>query len=89
MDVIPPGWVDLGATGLLALVFLFVILGWLVPKRVLDRALAERDETIRMQRETIERLTNATQNLAVPAHTASVALRSIASQAESSKGGDE
>lgn len=95
MDLLPTGWESLGAKGLVAIFVVMVLLGWLVPKRQLDReiaaknaALEEAHETIAVQRETIERLTKATQNLAVPANTAAMALRSIAKSAEA-KGGDE
>lgn len=88
MELLPPGWEDLGAKGLVVLFVLMIFLGWLIPKRWHERAMADKDETIRVQRETIEKLTTATQNLTVPAHTAATALRSIAREAES-KAGDE
>ncbi len=95
MEVLPLGWEDLGAKGLVVLFVLMVLLGWLIPKRQHDRAMGDKDRTIAFQRDTIEkqadtigRLTTATHNLAVPAHTAATALRSIAREAEK-KAGDE
>lgn len=95
MDLLPPGWEDLGAKGLVTLGVLMIALGWLIPKRWHDRAMKDKDDTIAFQRETIKeqdsiiaRLTTATQNLTVPAHTAATALRSIAREAEK-KAGDE
>lgn len=95
MDLLPAGWESLGAKGLVAIFVVMVLLGWLIPKRQLDRELAaksaalhEANETIAVQRETIERLTNATQSLAVSANTSAMALRSISKSAEP-KGGDE
>lgn len=89
MDVLPPGWEDLSAKGLVALFVVMVLLGWLIPKRWHERAMREKDETIAFQRDAIEKLTSATQNLAVPAHTSATALRQIAKAADASKGGDE
>ncbi len=95
MEVLPLGWEDLGAKGLVVLFVLMIFLGWLIPKRQHDREMRDKDATIEFQRGTIEkqtdtigRLTTATQNLAVPAHTAATALRSIAREAEK-KVGDE
>lgn len=96
MDVLPPGWEDLTAKAIVGLGVLMIFLGWLIPKRTHERemrdkdaAIADRDETISFQRETIDRLTTATQNLAVPAHTAATALRHISKAAEAAQGGDE
>jgi hypothetical protein len=86
MDL-PPGWQDLSAQGLVALFVLMVFLGWLIPKRLQDKRDAEKDATIAFQRETIEKLTGAVQDLTVTAHTGPIALRSIAKQAD--KAGDE
>lgn len=87
MDVLPPGWESLGVRGLLTLAVLMVLLGWLIPKRIQDKRDAEKDATIAFQRETIERMTTALQDLTVTAHTGPIALRSIAQQAD--KAGDE
>jgi hypothetical protein len=86
MDL-PPGWQDLSAQGLVGLFVLMVFLGWLIPKRLQDKRDAEKDATIAFQRETIEKLTGAVQDLTITAHTGPIALRSIAKQAD--KGGDE
>lgn len=87
MDVLPPGWQDLSAQGLVALFVLMVFLGWLIPKRLQDKRDAEKDATIKFQRETIEKLTAAVQDLTITAHTGPIALRSIAQHAD--KAGDE
>ena len=84
---LPPGWQDLSAQGLVGLFVLMVFLGWLIPKRLQDKRDAEKDDTIRFQRETIEKLTTAVQDLTITAHTGPIALRSIAKQAD--KAGDE
>jgi hypothetical protein len=91
VDVLPPGWEDISAKGLVALFVVMTFLGWLIPKRWHERAMRDKDETIARQRrqldealETNARLTTAVQNLTVPAHTAATALRSIAREA----GGD-
>lgn len=93
--VLPAGWEDLGAKGLVVLFVLMIFLGWMIPKRSHDREIkakddiiADKNQTIRVQRKTIEELTQATQNLAIPANTAATALRSIAKEAEK-KAGDE
>jgi hypothetical protein len=86
MDL-PPGWQDLSAQGLVGLFVLMVFLGWLIPKRLQDKRDAEKDATIAFQRETIEKLTGAVQDLTITAHTGTIALRSIAKQAD--MGGDE
>lgn len=86
MDL-PPGWQDLSAQGLVGLFVLMVFLGWLIPKRLQDKRDAEKDATIAFQRETIEKLTGAVQDLTITAHTGPIALRSIAKQAD--KAGDE
>lgn len=86
--VLPAGWEDLGAKGLVVLFVLMIFLGWLLPKRWVDKQLADKDETIRIQRETIDKLTTANQNFAVSAHTAATGLRQIAKEAEK-KAGDE
>lgn len=82
MDVLPPGWEDLTAKALLGIAFFMVFLGWLIPKRTHEREMRDKDATIAVQRETIERLTTATQNLAVSANTSAAALRSIAKEAQ-------
>ena len=89
MDVLPPGWEDLSAKGLVALFVVMTFLGWLIPKRWHERAMRDKDETIARQRrqldaalETNAKLTTAVQNLTVPAHTAATALRSIAKEAQ-------
>lgn len=89
MDVLPPGWEDLSAKGLVALFVVMVFLGWLIPKRLQDKRDAEKDATIADQRRTIERLTEATQNFAVSANTSAMALRQIAKAAEAAKDGDD
>lgn len=85
--VLPTGWENLGAKGLVAMFVVMVFLGWLIPKRLQDKRDVEKDATIRFQRETIESLTSAVQDLTITAHTGPIALRSIANQAE--KAGDE
>lgn len=98
MDILPPGWEDLTAKGIVAVAVLMVFLGWLIPKRTHDREIRERDETIARQRaqldkalETNSRLTTAVQNLTVPAHTSATALRAIAKEAGDprAKAGDD
>ena len=89
MDVLPPGWQNVSAEGLVALVVIAVLLGWLVPKRWHDRAMADKDATIEWQRKAIESLTGATTNLAVSAKTSAAALRSVARETDAPKGGDE
>lgn len=90
MDILPPGWEDLSAKGLVALFVVLIFVGWLIPKRWHERAMREKDDTIARQRdqldkalETNARLTTAVQNLTVPAHTAATALRQIAKEANS------
>lgn len=87
MEILPPGWEDIGAKGLVALFVLLVFLGWLVPRWMVRKMLADKDAQIALKDETIERLTVALQDLAITAHTGPIALRSIANQAK--KAGDE
>ena len=87
MELLPPGWEDLGAKGLVVLFVLMIFLGWLIPKRWYDRAMREKDETIAFQRESIEALTSAAQANAVSVQTAAYALHAIEKQA--TKAGDE
>jgi hypothetical protein len=89
MELLPPGWQDLSAEGVVILGVIMLMLGWLVPKRIYDRQMADKDATIQFQRETIAALTSAATNLAIPAKTAAAALRSIAREADTPKGGDE
>lgn len=84
--VLPPGWEDLGAKGLVVLFVLMIFLGWLIPKRWVDKIIRDKDETIRVQRRTIQDLTTATQDLAVGNYTAAHALHTVA---EPAKSGDE
>lgn len=93
MELLPPGWEDLGAKGLVVLFVLLIFLGWLIPKRWVDKMMREKDriidgqgETIRVQRKTIEELTAANQDFAVGNYTAAHALRSVA---KAPKAGDE
>lgn len=95
MEILPPGWEDIGAKGLVVLFVLMVFLGWLIPKRWFDRAMSDKDRVIREQAETIKTLTSANtnfaaalQDLTITAHTSQIALRSIAKRADE-KGGDE
>lgn len=44
---------DVGAGGVLVIVVLMVLAGWLVPKRTVDRLLEDRDATIAAGNETI------------------------------------
>jgi hypothetical protein len=92
--VLPTGWEDLGAKGLVVLFVLMIFLGWLIPKpwvsRLMadkDKQLASKDHQLDVKDETIDRLTRAVQDLTVTAHTGPIALRSIAREAD--KGGDE
>ena len=94
MDLLPPGWEDIGAKGLVVLFVLLIFLGWLLPKRWVDKMLAEKDkvnadqaETIRVQRKTIDELTAANQDFAVGNYTAAHALHSVAKVTP--KAGDE
>lgn len=87
MELLPPGWQDIGAQGLVVLFVLMIFLGWLLPKRWVDKAMREKDETIAFQRETIESLTSAAQANAVSVQTAAYALHAIEKQA--TKAGDE
>ena len=87
MEILPPGWQDIGAQGLVVLFVLMIFLGWLLPKRWVDRSMREKDETIAFQRQTIEALTSAAQANAVSVQTAAYALHAIEKQA--TKAGDE
>lgn len=87
MELLPPGWEDIGAKGLVVLFVLMIFLGWLIPKRWHDRAMRDKDETIAYQRETIDSLTAAAQSSAVSMQTAAHALRAVEKQAEKA-GGD-
>jgi hypothetical protein len=95
--VLPTGWEDLGAKGLVVLFVLMVFFGLMLPRRWVDKMLRTNDaswrrlvddqaETIRVQRKTIEALTAANQDFAVGNYTAAHALRSVA---RSPKAGDE
>ena len=94
MDVLPPGWQDIGAQGLVVLFVLLIFLGWMIPRStvlkqiaVLESRISDKDEQIRDLREANDRMLNALQDLTVTAHTGPIALRSIQQQAE--KAGDE
>ena len=87
MDLLPPGWQDLGAQGLVVLFVLMIFLGWLIPKRWVDRQLRDKDSQITRLTDANDRLIAAVQDLTITAHTGPIALRSIANQAE--KAGDE
>jgi hypothetical protein len=87
MSSIPPGlWTASGAGSMLALLYFLLATGRLVPRSTVDMLMSERDETIRVQRSTIEKLTSATQDLAVGNYTAAHALHTVA---KPGKGGDE
>ena len=87
LSSIPPGlWTASGAGSMLALLYYLLATGRLVPRSTVDMLIKERDETIRVQRATIEKLTSATQDLAVGNYTAAHALHTVA---EPAKGGDE
>lgn len=95
MELLPPGWQDIGAQGLVVLFVLAILLGWLIPKRWVDKQLAdkdrqlsEKDAQIAVKDEAIERLTTAVQDLTVTAHTGQLALRGIHQEAQK-KAGDE
>jgi hypothetical protein len=85
--VLPTGWEDIGAKGLVVLFVLMIFLGWLIPKRWVDRQLSDKDKQIAMLTEANDRLTRALQDLTVTAHTGPIALRSIAREADKA-GGD-
>lgn len=88
MDVLPPGWEDLSARGLLGLVVLLVLLGWLIPKRLQDKRDAEKDATIDFQRRTIESLTGSVQKQTVNGDLTVSLLRSIDRTANEKGGGE-
>jgi len=88
VDILPPGWEDLGAKGLVVLFCLMIFLGWLIPKRWHERAMSDKDHRIATLEEANDRLISALQDLTVSAQTGPIALRSIAKQAEK-KAGDE
>lgn len=91
MDALPDlsQFDKVGVVGLCVFIVIGFAFEWIVPGRSHRREILRLQGTIDKQNETIERLTTATQNLAVPAHTAATALRQIAKAAESTKGGDE
>lgn len=88
-QLLPPGWEELGAKGLVVLFVVMIFLGWLIPKRWVDKIIADKDAQLAMKDETIDRLTRAVQDLTVTAHTAPIALRSLDRQAQQNRAGDE
>lgn len=49
---IPTSWEGLGVSGLILLVMLSIIRGWIVPGNIVDRLLKAKDETIRSLNDT-------------------------------------
>lgn len=81
MEFLPAGWQDIGSQGLVVLFVLAILLGWLIPRRWHERALADRDSQIDALRQANENLIAALQDLTVTAHTAPIALRSLTREA--------
>ena len=47
MELLPPGWETIGAKSLVVLFVLLIFLGWLVPKRSVDRREAQLENALR------------------------------------------
>jgi hypothetical protein len=77
-----------GLTGVLGLLIVAFVKGWIYTSAQVDRICKDKDDTIVYQRDAIDSLIAATQNLAVPALTSAHAWRSVERIAEQ-KAGDE
>ena len=88
VEFLPPGWEDIGAKGLVVLFVLMVFLGWLIPRWMVRKMLADKDAQIAKLTAANDKLIAAVQDLTVTAHTAPIALRGIAKQAEKQAGDD-
>ena len=45
--LLPPGWEDIGAKGLVVLFVLLIFAGWLIPKRSVDRRETQLENALR------------------------------------------
>jgi phage terminase Nu1 subunit (DNA packaging protein) len=87
-DVPPVLWSISGAAGMFAGLFWMLATGRMLTRSQHAEIVKDKNETIAFQRQTITVLTKATQDLAVPAHTASYALHQLEKRADE-KAGDE
>lgn len=71
---------DIGPTALLGLVFIAVLIGWLNPKKYLDRAWAQNEQlqtTLEKQGDSLDTLAHAVEDLKVNGATTLYALQEI------------
>ena len=89
MDGIPPALLTGGGlTGVLTLLIVAFIKGWLVVGSVHREQLADKDSQITRLWSTVDSLTDSVRKYAVSAETAAYALHAVEKAAQS-KGGDE
>ena len=88
MDGIPPAlFTGAGLTGVLSLLVVAFIKGWIHVGSVVDRLIADKDQRIKLQDATIESLLGSVRSYAVSAETSAHALHELEKRA--AKGGDE
>jgi hypothetical protein len=83
LNAVPPVlWSATGAASMFAGLFWMLASGRLYTRAQHHEIVKDKDETISFQRSAIRSLTKATQDLAVPAHTASYALHQLEKRAD-------
>lgn len=96
MELLPPGWEDIGAKGLVVLFVLLIFLGWLIPKRSADRRERQLEEALRDAlkdrdhwREAAQSLDGQNRELLANADLSLALLQSIRGMAAGKSGGGD